>query len=146
MSQDIHINRTYDVPYVSGCSTDGSVVYIDRKLPEKFITSDMKVIYWTKYLIVHEVTEFALMHRLGHDYSHSHFVATEAEIASCIDDRTPVDEYLGEIWQWCLKLALPENIRRTPPDLDLRPYRESGEPGRELVELMRKIGHVQLGG
>ena len=35
------INRSYDIPYIAGYSTDGNVVFIDRHLPRTFRSGRM---------------------------------------------------------------------------------------------------------
>ena len=47
------INTDYDVPYTAGYSIDGNTIYIDRKLPRYFVTTEKVQVDIFKYLIIH---------------------------------------------------------------------------------------------
>lgn len=51
------LNSDYDVPYGGGYSLDGKIVYIDKDIPEKFITYDGLNYPLKNVLFLHEVTE-----------------------------------------------------------------------------------------
>ena len=138
----VHINRKYDVPYVAGYSSDGNVVYIDRKLPRKFHTTTEKLVMVDQYLILHEVVEKSLMDRMGCGYNEAHILALGAELAALSRDGVPPDEYYGFIWGWFDETRQIENIHRTPPDLDLSCYREDKQTA--IIERLRELGHNQL--
>src|SRR5436305_4168394 len=72
------INRSYDIPYVAGYSTDGSVVFIDRHLPRTF-RSLLRTVRVEPFILVHEIVEKALLDELRLHYVHAHQIAIRAE-------------------------------------------------------------------
>ena len=121
------VNRDYDVPYFSNRSSDGRTVYIDRHVPEKLVCG----IDTGQTLPWHELGEWQAEND-GMTYPEAHEqVATPLEQAAV--------EALGGDWtQYSAELAPMikavdrEQLKRVPPDLDLRPYED--EDDRAVME------------
>ena len=122
------VRGVYDVPYLSGPSTDGKTVYIDKRVPARLEikTKDGKhrSVDVAPFLLVHEITERILLD-LKHPYLPSHHVATrrerEAVDAAGLDWRDYEDVMDGYVRE-----SEHESVKRVPPDLDLRPYAAFG--------------------
>lgn len=131
--------RKYHVPYIAGYNIDGSVIYIDKRLPKTVPGTSIKT---EKYLLVHEITEQRLEDTMGMSYKESHHIATAAEMTSLIRDghgvnRKAYDEFYDEWSKTCRK-----DFSSVPPDLDLDPYLQ--EKDTEVLEKMRAVGHNLL--
>src|SRR5947209_4264096 len=72
------VDRSYDVPYIGGYSTDARTVYIDRHLPATF-THWMKRVRVEPFLVTHEIVEKALIDELRLHYLHAHQIAVRTE-------------------------------------------------------------------
>lgn len=135
------ICKEFDIPYVGGYSKDGQTIYISRKLPISFKTSldiDVKVL---EYLVIHEITEKALMQALRYRFNAAHSIALGSEIAALRRDKVPVDEYYGFINKWVNHCMNPLNITYLPEDLDLTPYRE--DRCRAVLRRIRQLKKEQ---
>lgn len=137
MYKSIQVCKDYDVPYVGGYNTDGTIVYIDRHLPSTFLASTKVIVDLHKYLIIHEITEINLIRNLDLSYNEAHKIAVGAEMAALQKDGCPVDEYYAHLYRHIDKKLLPQNIKNVALDLDLRPYRED-----ELTEVLRAISRI----
>ena len=133
---EVVIDRSYDIPYISGYSTDGHVIYISRRLPRKFITTTGITVRADPYLIIHEVVEKSCMDFLAMGYNEAHNIALAAETSRLLKDHIPPDEYYGFIWREFDILQQQENVSRVPKDLDIRPYQE--DQRQDLVEWIRQ--------
>jgi len=112
-------DRTHDVPYVGGVSTQGGTVYVDKHLRPTYQGHSI-----IPYLMVHERVEWVLMHVLGLKYQSAHKIATEVE-------KLMLD--LGGVMTWStyqthyrkyIKGANKEKLLNPPRDLDLVPYKD----------------------
>lgn len=138
----LRVSRQYSVLYGAGLSVDRGTVYIDKDLPTYFIDSDGKKWFTDIYIITHECTETFFMDVLGFENERAHVRATETELGEARADGCPVDEYVGHFWEPLRACADLTPGKETPPDINLRPYRDAGEVG--MIEFMRRSGHVQL--
>ena len=109
----IEIVTTYQVPYIAGYNPTGTIIYIDRRVDEKYY----------KPLIVHELTEVTLMNQLGYGYKQAHEMATAAELASGL----PVKLYVYGAIMRNYAEVFHYTSSDTPPDLDERAYLSYGE-------------------
>jgi hypothetical protein len=125
----VKLHRGYDVPYLAGYSRDGKTVYIDRHLPEAFTYRGKKILV-DRYLILHESVEKALIDQLDLHYLHAHQIATRAEEAAVRADKISWRAY-DRFMQRYVKQVGVEQLKRIPPDLDLKPYRD--EHDRDLL-------------
>ena len=116
------INREYDIPYVAGYSTDGSVVFIDRHLPRTF-RSLLRTVRVEPFILVHEIVEKALLDELRLHYVHAHQIAIRAE-----RDAVKAAGVLWSAYQRFIKKhekqIEQERLERVPAKLDLTPYRD----------------------
>jgi hypothetical protein len=125
----VRVDRSCDVPYLAGYSSNGKTIYIDRHLPERFVWQRREVAV-DRYLILHEAVEKTLIAQLGLHYQHAHQIATRAEEAAVRADRIPWRAY-DRFMQRYVKQMGSERLKRIPPDLDLKPYRD--EHDRDLL-------------
>jgi hypothetical protein len=130
----VSVDRSCDVPYLAGYSSDGKTIYIDRHLPKSFVCQGRRTAV-DRYLILHEAVEKTLIAQLGLHYQHAHQIATRAEEAAVRADRIPWREY-DHFMQKYVKQMGSERLRRVPPDLDLKPYRD--EHDRDLLARILK--------
>lgn len=126
------VDRDYDIPYLAGYSKDGRVVYVDRHLPltVRFGGASVAVL---PFLIVHERTEKGLEDCLGLDYEEAHKVATWREHRELLKARRSVKLYEAALDPY-IKASQLEQIVKVPRDLDMKPYRDSGD--KKLIERM----------
>jgi hypothetical protein len=121
---ELALNTEYDVPYTGGTSENRKTIYIDRKLPRYFTTTEKVKADVHKYLMIHECTEAGAMDKLGLNYNDAHQIALGAEIHALTQDGVSVDEYYGFLGPHVKENLKIENINKVPADLDLKPYIE----------------------
>jgi hypothetical protein len=110
------IDLKHHIPFTGGSSRDGLKYYLDKDLPDAFHVP----VLW------HERVEKALRDVMQMSYSRAHELATCAERL--------LIERLGQSWS-DYKDAIGEHVQANmrhpakdiPDDLDLGPYRESGQ-------------------
>jgi SPP1 gp7 family putative phage head morphogenesis protein len=104
------VQGDWTIPHLAGVSNDGTEVYVDSRVPEKF----------HPMLAVHEITEWHLM-RCGMPYLKAHRLATRVEKEAV--ERAGYDwaTYDAEMRGY-IKAAEHEKVRNVPPDLYLKPY------------------------
>ena len=116
------LDRSHDIPYLAGYSVDGKTIYIDRHLPDSFKYRG-RIIEVDRFLIMHEEVEKTLIDQLGLHYLHAHQIATRAEEAAVRAERIPWHVY-DRFMQKYVKSVGDERLKKVPPDLDLKPYRD----------------------
>ena len=121
MSDDVTINRNYDVPFCAGCSKDGKTVYIDKDIDLKKAGMDR-----TKPTIVHELVEWCLMNTLGLPYKPAHYVATSAEEAAVRADGYSLQKY-NALWDEDIRKCASKKKPKVPPDIYTEPYQQDGD-------------------
>ena len=57
------LDRTHDIPYIAGYSTDGRTIFIDRHMPRSFSWRG-KRIETDRFLVLHEMVEKTLLDQL----------------------------------------------------------------------------------
>ncbi|PWB68226.1 hypothetical protein C3F09_12040 [candidate division GN15 bacterium] len=122
ITRRIRLDRTYDIPYLAGYSRNGRTIYIDRHIPQTFVSRG-KRINVDHFLILHEAVEKALLVRLGLVYQHAHQIALRAEEAAVRAKRVSWREY-DRFMQRFIKEVGDERLTRIPLDLDIKPYRD----------------------
>ena len=126
------IDRKHDIPYLAGYSLDGKTIYIDRHMPRSFDYHgrDIKT---DRFLVLHEEVEKTLIDQLGLHYLHAHQIALRAEQAAVRAAGVRWRDYDAFMQQFIKKLD-DERLKKVPPDLDLKPYRD--EHDVDLLERM----------
>ncbi len=130
----VTVKRTYDIPYLAGYNTEGTVVYIDRDVPKSHRFEGKKYSL-DRYLIVHEVVEKVFEETLGLNYYLAHQCALRIERAAIEADGLSWEEY-DRLMQTLIKTADHEKIKRVPTDLDYQPYKNCND--FKLIEHMKK--------
>ncbi|OOP57945.1 MAG: hypothetical protein AYP45_00620 [Candidatus Brocadia carolinensis] len=128
------LDRTYDIPYLAGYSSDGRTIYIDRHLP-RFCNTRARRVGVDRFLILHEAVEKALLDKLGLHYQHAHQIALRAEEAAVRAAGISWREY-DQFMQCNIKDVGHEKLRRIPLDLDIKPYRD--EHDTQLLKSIQK--------
>lgn len=117
LQRPVGVDRTKDIPYLAGYSTDGRTIYIDRHLKGE---------WFIKYLLRHEMSEKALIDIFHLDYQQAHHIAEHLEHDLVVSD--------GISWLAYSKFLDPyihedemEHIKDPPKNLDLTPYEDERE-------------------
>lgn len=131
----IKLIRDYDIPYLAGYSKDGKTIYIDRHMPESFVTKTGRIVKTDRFLILHEAVEKTLIEQLGLRYQFAHQIALRAEQAAVRADKISWREY-DNFTQNYIKEISCEELHSVPPDLDIKPYKD--EHDLELLERIEK--------
>lgn len=115
------LNRSYDVPYLAGYNTEGTVVYLDKDFPEviKIGSKDLRV---SEFIEIHELTEKQLEDRMGYSYPEAHKLATKAEEAKVKEHGIDPKDYEKALKPF-VKAAREKKNPKLPPDLDIGPYK-----------------------
>ena len=132
------IDRTFDVPYLAGSSRDGSVVYIDRHLPE-FLEYKGQKYNVLPLFVFHERTEYAIERGLNCPYQYAHQLVLRNEregLAATL--KIPWKVYDDFCQEW-IKFADDEKLQRIPWDLDIKPY-EDEDDWKALLAIQKQIG------
>lgn len=126
----VKVKRGVDVPYAAGYSEDGKTVYVDRDVPKVFHLHG-KACDVTRYLILHEMVEKALMDALGLPYEYAHGLATLCEERAVQGDGHDLDGYNAEWDKVIRKVATRGTYPNVPPDLDTEPYADEHDEKAE---------------
>ncbi len=118
----VHLERSYDIPYLAGYSLDGHTIFIDRHMPKFFHYKNRKVMT-DRFLIVHEAVEKSLIQMLGMHYLTSHQIALRAEQAAVRAEGITWAAY-DAFMQEHIKVIGDEDLTKVPDLLDLTPYRD----------------------
>ncbi|WP_018973240.1 hypothetical protein [Rudaea cellulosilytica] len=116
----VHLNRSFDIPYLAGYSLDGHTIFIDRHMPRSFVYRGKRV-NTDRFLVVHEAVEKSLIQLLGMHYLTSHQIALHAEQAAVRAEGVTWDAY-NEFMETYIKVIGDENLSKVPDTLDLTPY------------------------
>jgi hypothetical protein len=116
----VTVNRDYDIPAFAGYSKDAKTIYVHRGFKGE-IPAD---------ILPHEVIEKALIDALGWGYEQSHALATIYGHRSVKGD---IAEYEANLRPH-IQQARADPIEKTPPDLDLTPYK--GEERKRIEAAM----------
>ena len=131
ISRPVRLDFGWSIPYLAGYARSGRTVYFDRDLKRYFRGIDV-----TDFLLVHEVTEKALIDLFGMPYQKAHHIATHFEAMA-------VRQHGLNWWSYIkflkpqIKAADHKKITKVPKDLDLTPYKDEHEV-KILKALMRK--------
>lgn len=112
----IKINRKYNVPYLAGSSKDRKTIYFDKHLPK--IIDDIEV---TKYIVLHEKVEAAVIDLYDLSYKDAHKIANIEERKAVEADGIDWSHY-SKILEPYMKKIDKETLKDAPSDLDLTPY------------------------
>lgn len=132
----VKINHRYDVPYIAGYSEDGKTIYIDRDFPLVLISRGKRKNI-TKFLVLHEMLEKAISDFFSPlHYQYAHEIATIAEKEAVKKEGLNVKIY-DKFVKKHGKVVMQKKVRRPPPDLDLKPYRDEKDT-KNLYQLRTK--------
>jgi len=120
LARPIHIDRTWDIPYLAGYSKDGRTIYVDRHLPSMMEVGSRKI-NPTPFLLIHERTEKALIDGVRYEYAFAHELATGAEEHAVRRKGIQPAAYEKALHPF-IKDDEAEPLLRVPADLDLAPY------------------------
>ncbi len=129
------LDRSWDIPYLAGYSRDGKTIFIDRHLPE-FLETSVGKYDVDPFLVLHESVEKSLIDELGLVYQHAHQIALRAEEAAVRAAGIKWREY-DSFMQRYIKCAGHENLKKIPPNLDIKPYHD--EKDTALLKKMQQI-------
>jgi hypothetical protein len=109
---EARVDMSFDIPYLGGYSQDGSVIYLDRRLPPDW--------YGKWFLVLHEAHEKAFLLQ-GMTYQQAHRLATEHERS--VVEASPVawSSYQKDC-QLFLEVLRRVSAYHVPPNLDYAPY------------------------
>lgn len=124
----VKVDRTYDIPYLAGYSTDGTTVYLDKDIDKMMI--DNNYVDVDRFFVIHEVVEKALLLWLEKldltikgRYMLTHQLAYLTEIQAVKLAGINTDSYM----QFCdkqVEKAAKKTIKNVPKDLDIQPYKD----------------------
>jgi hypothetical protein len=129
------LDRSHDIPYLAGYSTNGKTIYIDRHMPPSFKYQGREI-NTDRFLILHEEVEKTLIDRLGLHYLHAHQIATRAEQAAVRAAGIAWRDY-DRFMQKNVKRIGDERLTKVPADLDLKPYRDEHD-----LDLLRRMAEA----
>lgn len=115
------LDREHDIPYLAGYSVDGTIIYIDRHMPQTFKHRD-RDIETDRFLILHEEVEKTMIDQLNLHYLHAHQIAARAEQAA-------VRAWLVKArnlptFRWCSRPSLNQSSISRPQRPSASPYRK----------------------
>lgn len=110
------VDYSREIPLTGGSSRDGGRYYIDPRVPLSL----------RPFVLRHERVEKAVRDVLGKSYSVAHRIATGAERIMVEESGRDWEEYKRQI-AVPVRQAEKERPKSTPKDLDIGPYKESGE-------------------
>jgi len=128
LKQSPTIVRSYDIPYVAGYSKDGKTVYVDRHYKKM-----MGNVNTEPFVVLHEMTEKALLDLYGLNYQQAHHIATHVERNKVRQAGISWDKYETFVENQYKHIG-HEKLVSVPKDLDLEPYQDEHD-GRELKQL-----------
>lgn len=132
IGRSVSINYQYDVPYLAGYSTNGNKIYIDRHLKLNMDGTDI-----TKFLIVHEKTEKALIDVFRLHYQQAHHIATMVERDAVTGSGLNWNKYERFVEKY-VKTIGHENLKNSPADLDLTPYKDEKDFSKFVKKRSKK--------
>jgi len=137
VAHKITIDNTHEVVYLAGYNVQGTVVYIDRRLPRYLTLKDGRKIDLYKYLIIHEVGEKILEDHLGYKYPYAHeYVTGNLERRAVENDKIDWEEYQDFMLKEVQQL---KTFSESPSDLDTKPEKDTHDYYRfHKIEKMKK--------
>jgi sRNA-binding regulator protein Hfq len=130
------LDREHDIPYLAGYNIDGTIIYIDRHMPNGFKYRG-QVVETDRFLILHEEVEKTLIDRLNLHYLHAHQIAARAEqaaVRACGINWRDYDDFMQDN----VKHIGSERLSKVPADLDLKPYRDEHDT-ELLIRMARAV-------
>lgn len=112
------VDRSYDIPYAGGYSTDGKTIYIDRHFKKMMDGHNIE-----KYIIVHEKCEKSLINVFGLKYQQAHHIATHYERMIAKEDGVDTNKLEHFVINQ-FKGLYHEKLTKVPKDLDMTPYKD----------------------
>ncbi|HWE94940.1 MAG TPA: hypothetical protein VG269_13325 [Tepidisphaeraceae bacterium] len=131
----VNLDSDHDIPYLAGYSVDRSKIYIDRHVGKVFKDHLGRRHKVSRFLILHEATEKAVIDTWGLHYQHAHQIALRAEEAAVRASGIRWRDYDRYMQKW-IKTADSNKLTKVPRDLDLTPYLDENDG--ELIKVMQK--------
>lgn len=135
LMRNVNLDREHDIPYLAGYSVNRDKVYIDRHLQRCYKDHAGHEHQVDKFLVLHEMTEKALIDCWKLHYQHAHQIALRAEEAAVRAAGLEWREYDRFMQQW-IKRADSACITKVPADLDLTPYLDENDGA--LIKVMQR--------
>ncbi len=126
MLKAVRVDRTHDVPYVGSCNLKGDVIYIDYELPTH-LTYRGKRYDVDRYIVMHEVIEMLLEHRLKFAYRDAHQIALHSERALVNSDGLSWAVYNRFCSRWIKVIGNRRHYPNPPADIDLQPEHDCND-------------------
>lgn len=136
LMKHVNVDRSYDIPYVAGYSTNDKSIFIDRDLPKTYKDSQGKEHSVDPFLVMHEATEKAMLDMWNMPYKLAHQISLRAEEASIRAARLEWKEYDDFMQKW-ISIIGDKKPSRVPPNLDLTPYLDENDD--ELIKIMKQV-------
>lgn len=142
IDDEVEIVSDVDIPYTAGYSTDGKTIYMDREVPEflelRSRDSRLKKVKFNiwKSFAVHEMTEKSLESMpYFWDYSISHEDALRMERLYVESSGVDWNDYNDKTLELVAKIMDRKTYPDIPKDLDLQPYKDSGD-----TSILKRMG------
>ncbi len=127
-------DRTFDIPYIGGCSKSGDVIYVDRDLPlvVDIVGTPVPVL---QYITLHERFEKALTLLMRMEYEEAHKAASLV-VKRELQRRNILYRDYNQALDPFIKASDLVKVKRVPKDLDFKPYSDSGDI--QLIQHMKR--------
>jgi hypothetical protein len=116
--QSYTVDRSHDIPYVAGYSTDNKKVFVDRHFNKMMDGKDIE-----PYIFIHEKCEKALIDTFGLKYQVAHHIANYLEKATITKDGIDWNKYEKFVMNQYKHIG-HEKLQKIPHDLDITPYKD----------------------
>lgn len=133
LEKPVRIDCKHEIPYVAGYSKNGRTVYFDRDY-HPFFNWKGKIIDTRDYILIHEVSEKAIIDLYGLRYQAAHHIATHIEAKVVAEHGINWWSYTRFIHPQ-IKHIYHEKVRDVPKDLDLTPYIDEDE--RKVLDALK---------
>lgn len=133
LDKAVRIDCKHEIPYLAGYSKNGQTVYFDKDF-QPFFNYRGNIIDTRDFILIHEVSEKAILDLYGLRYQQAHHIATHIEAQAI--------KTAGINW-WVysrflhpqIKHIYSEKIHNIPKDLDLKPYVDEQE--RKILDSIK---------
>lgn len=126
----------YDIPYTAGYNKNGTVIYIDKEMPQYMVLDHVKLDLH-RCIAVHEIVEASLLHSYRNNlfYLEAHQIATRIEKDYVESFGVDWQDYNDYVEKWVARIYSREVYKNIPADLDPQPYLDDND-----VELLTRMG------
>lgn len=124
------VNKSFDVPFLSGCSKDLKSIYCDRHFNSKWKGVDL-----TKFIKIHEIVEKSLKDLCGCHHQVANKIAAHFEHHAVTKAGLSYEKYQEYVSPYIKHLG-HEKIQKIPHDLDTTSYKDIA--GHEKLEKLHE--------